>query len=60
VKNILNQPDIDGKRGKWIAKIQEYNLEIKSTKFIKGQSLVKILDESNCKVLGVNQIVEIS
>ena len=28
-------------RGRWIAKIQEYDLEIKPTKLIKGQGLSK-------------------
>jgi hypothetical protein len=60
VKEILNQPDTDGKRGKWIAKIQEYDLEIKPTKLIKGQGLEKLLVESNCRVLGVNQITDIT
>jgi ribonuclease HI len=36
VKDILIQPDIDGRRGKWIAKILEFDLEIKPTKLIKG------------------------
>ena len=35
VKDILSQ-DPDGKRGKWIATILEYNLEIRPTKLIKG------------------------
>ena len=35
VKDILSQ-DPDGKRGKWIAIILEYELEIKPTKLIKG------------------------
>ena len=35
VKDILTQ-DPDGKRGKWIAIILEYDLEIKPTKLIKG------------------------
>ena len=36
VKDILIQPDIDGRRGKWIAKILKFDLEIKPTKLIKG------------------------
>jgi hypothetical protein len=36
VKDILIQPDIDGRRGKWISKILEFYLEIKSTKLVKG------------------------
>ena len=45
VKDILVQPDNDGKRGQWIAKIQELDLEIKPIKLIKGQGLAKILAE---------------
>jgi hypothetical protein len=54
VKEILIQPDIDGKRSKWIAKIMEFDLEIKPTKLVKGQGLARLLAESNCKDLGVN------
>ena len=46
VKDILNQ-DPDGKRGKWIAIILEYDLEIRPTKLIKGQGLEKLMAESN-------------
>jgi hypothetical protein len=53
VKDILVQPDIDGRRGKWIEKILEFDLEIKPTKLVKGQGLAKLLAESNCEALGV-------
>jgi hypothetical protein len=36
MKDILIQPDIDGRRGKWISKILEFDLEIKPTKLVKG------------------------
>ena len=36
VKDVLVQSDVEGKRGKWIAKIQEYNVDIKPTKLVKG------------------------
>jgi hypothetical protein len=36
VKEILVQPDSEGKRGRWITKILEYNMVIKPTKLIKG------------------------
>jgi ribonuclease HI len=58
VKDILIQPDIDGRRGKWIAKILEFDLEIKPTKLIKGQGLAKLMAESNYKALGINLINE--
>ena len=48
VKDILTQEGPDGKRGKWITTILEYDLEIKPTKLIKGQGLAKLMAESNC------------
>ena len=54
VKDIIIQGDSEGKRGKWIAKIQEYDLDIHPTKLIKGQGLAKILSESNYQALGIN------
>jgi hypothetical protein len=56
VKDILIQPDIDERRSKWIAKILEFDLEIKPNKLVKGQGLARFLVESNCKALGVNFI----
>ena len=53
-KDVLLLGDSEGRRGKWIAKIQEYKLEIKPTKLIKGQGLAKILSESNYQDLGIN------
>jgi hypothetical protein len=43
MKDILIQPIIDGRRGKWLAKILEFDLEIKPTKLVKGQGLAKML-----------------
>lgn len=54
IREILAQPDIDGKRSKWVTKVLEFDLEIKPTKLIKGQGLAKLLAEENCKVLGLN------
>lgn len=39
VKDVLSQVEGIGARGRWVAKIQEYDLEIKPTKLIKGQGL---------------------
>jgi hypothetical protein len=47
VKDILIHPDIDGRRSKWIAKILEFDLEIKPTKLVKGQGLARLLAKSN-------------
>jgi ribonuclease HI len=58
VKDILVQPDSDGKRGRWLAKIQEFDLEIKPTKLVKGKGLAKLLAESNLKALDINCLQE--
>lgn len=48
VKDILTQDGVDGKRGRWIATILEYYIEIKPTKLIRGQGLAKLMAETNC------------
>jgi len=58
VKDILVQPDSDGKRGRWLTKIQEFDLEVKPTKLIKGQGLAKLLAESNLRALDINCLQE--
>jgi hypothetical protein len=47
MKEILIHPNIDGKRRKWIAKILEFDLEMKPTKLVKGKGLARLLAESN-------------
>ena len=54
VKDILTQDNLDGRRGKWIAVILEYDIEIKPTKLIKGQGLAKLMVESNFHALDIN------
>jgi hypothetical protein len=56
VKEIIIHHNLNGRRSKWIAKIIEFDLEINPTKLIKGKGLSRLLDESNCKYLGVNFI----
>ena len=58
VKDMLVQGDNKGKRGRWIEKIQEYELDIRPTKLIKGHGLAKILSESNCQALGIKLITK--
>jgi hypothetical protein len=58
MKDVLTQPDIDGKRSKWIAKLIEFNIEVKPTKLVKGQGLAKILMEENHELLDINFIGE--
>jgi hypothetical protein len=56
IKYILTQRNSEGRRGKWIAKIQEYDMDIKPIKLVKVQGLAKLLVESNCKVLDLNAL----
>lgn len=56
VKEILIQNGPYGKRGKWIAVILEYDIEIKPTKLIKGQGLAKEMAESYFNALDINMV----
>ena len=56
VKDVLMQLDIEGKRGRWIAKILEFDIEIKSTKIIKAQGLARLMADSNCKALNLSLV----
>jgi hypothetical protein len=57
---ILTQPDPEGRRGKWIVTMLEYDLEINPMKLIKGQGLAKLMAQSECDVVGINLIVDLS
>ena len=59
VNDILTQDNLDGRRGKWIAIILEYDIEIKPTKLIKGQGLAKLMAESNFHTLDINFLVAV-
>jgi hypothetical protein len=43
VKYVLTQPDIDGNRAKWIAKMIEFDIEVKPTKLVKCQGLAELM-----------------
>jgi len=60
VKDVLVQTDPKGRRGKWIATMLEYDLEIKPTKLIKGQGLARLMSESNLHALDINLIAVMS
>ena len=60
VKEILTQDDPDGKRGKWIATLLDYYIEMRPTKWMKGQGLEKLMAQSNFDCLEMNLIAEIS
>ncbi len=38
VKTVLTQLDTDGRRGRWITKILEFDIDIKSTKLVKDRA----------------------
>eukprot|EP00253_Pinus_taeda_P035356 PITA_35356 len=56
VKDILTQEGIEGKSGKWIANILEYDIEIKPTKLIKGQGFAKLMTEANFQAVDINEL----
>ena len=60
VNDVLVQTDPEGRRGKWIVALLEYDVEIKPTKLIKGQGLAKLMAESNLHALDINLIAAMS
>eukprot|EP00253_Pinus_taeda_P014837 PITA_14837 len=52
--------DPEGRRGKCIAALLEYDVEIKPTKLVKGQGLAKLMAESNLHTLDINLIAAMS
>eukprot|EP00253_Pinus_taeda_P019801 PITA_19801 len=60
VKDVLVKTDLEGRWGKWIVALLEYDLEIKPTKLIKGKGLEKLMDESNLHALDINLIATMS
>eukprot|EP00253_Pinus_taeda_P028346 PITA_28346 len=56
VKDVLMQPDVDGRRAKWIANLIEFNIELKPTKLVRGQGLARLMPEENCRTLDMDFI----
>ena len=56
VKEILRQHDGLDTRAKWIAKIQEYDLEIQPTKLVRGKGLAQLLAEGDEEALGLKKM----
>jgi len=44
VINLLIQRDVGEKRENWVTTLQEYDIEIKPTKFVKGQCFCRMLE----------------
>lgn len=56
VKNVLTQTNSDGRREKWIAKMIEFNIEMKPTRLVKAQRLAKLLAEENRRSLDIDSL----
>jgi len=54
LKDILTQPNPEGRRAKWIGILLEYDLEIKHTKLIKGQGLAMLMAQSGIDDVDIN------
>jgi hypothetical protein len=48
VRNLLVQRDLEEKRENWITTLQEYDLEIKPMKIVKGQGICKLATKFPC------------
>ena len=59
-KNILTHPNPKGKRDKWIAVLLEYDLDINTTKLVKGKGLAKLMTDANCESLKIIIIFHVS
>ena len=46
VRSLLIQEELGDRRGNWLTCLQEYDLEIKPTKLVKGQGLCKLMAEA--------------
>lgn len=47
VRSLLVQNEVGDKRRNWITTLQEYDMEIKPTKLVKGQGLCKLAAKSH-------------
>ena len=46
VRTLLIQKELGDRRGNWLTTLQQYNLEIKPSKLVKGQGLCKLVAEA--------------
>jgi len=60
IKDVLTQPDANGRRAKWISKMIEFNIELEPTKLVRGQGLAKLLAEENCRSLDIDFLCTIA
>jgi hypothetical protein len=60
VKDILAQKECSGNKGLWVTKIQEYDLEVKIAKIVKGQGLAALMTKKDLEPEVINQVNFIS
>jgi hypothetical protein len=60
VKDILAQKECARTRGLWVTKIQEYDLEVKIAKIVRGQGLATPMTEKDLELEVINQVNVIS
>jgi hypothetical protein len=60
VKYILAQKECARTRGLWVSKIQEYDLEVKIAKIVRGRGLAMLMTEKNLEPEVINQVNVIS
>lgn len=56
VKDIFTQQETTGFWCRWINKIQEFNIDIQITKWVRGQGLAKLMAEKNLEANQINQV----
>ena len=47
IRNVLIQKELGEKRAHWMTALQEYDLEIKPAKIVRGQGLCQLTSHSN-------------
>jgi hypothetical protein len=50
VSSLFTQQDMGERRGSWMAVVQEFDLDIKPTKLVKGQGLCKLAAKAQDQV----------
>jgi len=59
VRNLLFQKDLGEKRAKWVTALQEYDLEIKPSKIVRGQGLCKLVAEGNDEAMQAKDVKKV-
>ncbi|KAH9322075.1 hypothetical protein KI387_016714, partial [Taxus chinensis] len=50
--------EISSKRCRWVKKLQEYDMDIQTTKLVRGLGLAKLMAERNLQTMEVNEVEE--